>query len=63
MTENVEAALKFFDWAFRKGDDIAIELSYVPLPDSVADLVRNAWKTQIKNRARETVVELSSLRF
>lgn len=51
VTENVEAALKFFDWAYREGDVSAIDLGYVPLPDSVADLVRFAWKSQIKSRA------------
>lgn len=51
VTENVAETLKFFDWAYRKGDDIAIDLSYVPLPDNVAELVRNAWKKQIKSRA------------
>lgn len=55
VTENVEETLKFFDWAYRKGDDLAIELSYVPLPDSVAALVRNAWQVQIKNRAGQPV--------
>lgn len=49
VAENVEAALRFFDWAYRKGDAMAIELGYVPVPDSVADLVRNAWKTQLKS--------------
>lgn len=51
VTENVVDTLKFFDWAYRKGDQIALDLNYVPLPDSVADLVRNTWKTQIKNHA------------
>lgn len=55
VTENVAETLKFFDWAFRKGDAIAVDLSYVPLPDSVADLVRNAWRTQIKSRAGQSL--------
>lgn len=50
VAENVEATLRFFDWAYRKGDAIAVELGYVPVPDTVADLVRNAWKTQLKSR-------------
>lgn len=37
------AALKFFDWAFRHGDNMAAELEYVVLPDPVKQLVRNAW--------------------
>ncbi len=37
------AALKFFDWAFAKGDGMATDLEYVPLPDPVKALVRKAW--------------------
>lgn len=55
VTENVEATLKFFDWAYSKGGAIAVELGYVPLPDSVAEQVRNAWKTQIKSRAGQAL--------
>jgi len=32
-------ALKFFRWAFAKGDKMAEELDYVPLPDNVVALV------------------------
>ena len=28
-------ALKFFDWAYAKGDKMAEELDYVPMPDKV----------------------------
>jgi len=37
------AALKFFDWAFDKGDAMATDLEYVPLPEPVKALVRKAW--------------------
>jgi phosphate transport system substrate-binding protein len=42
------AALKFFDWAYKNGANMAAELDYVPLPDSLIKEVRNTWKTQIK---------------
>ncbi|HEV2555889.1 MAG TPA: phosphate ABC transporter substrate-binding protein PstS [Bosea sp. (in: a-proteobacteria)] len=42
--EEVQAALKFVDWAFKNGDAMALELDYVPLPANVKDQVRNAWK-------------------
>lgn len=32
-------ALAFFDWAYQKGDQMAEELDYIPLPGSVVDLV------------------------
>jgi phosphate transport system substrate-binding protein len=37
------AALKFFDWAYRNGDNMAADLEYVVLPDAVKNLVRNSW--------------------
>jgi phosphate transport system substrate-binding protein len=36
-------SLKFFDWAFINGDKMASELEYVPLPESVKNLVRASW--------------------
>ncbi len=42
-------ALKFFDWAFEKGDAMAVELDYIPMPATVSDLVRKSWAS-IKNK-------------
>ena len=36
--------VQFFDWAFKKGDKMAIELHYVPLPEKVKDMIREYWK-------------------
>jgi phosphate transport system substrate-binding protein len=41
-------ALKFFDWAYRHGAQMAADLDYVPLPDSLVKQVRETWKSQIK---------------
>jgi phosphate transport system substrate-binding protein len=49
--ENAKAVLKFFDWAYTKGDKMAAELDYIPMPDKVVKLIQNAWKTQIKDTA------------
>jgi phosphate transport system substrate-binding protein len=38
-------ALAFFDWAYQKGDGMAEELDYIPLPGSVVDLVHEAWRS------------------
>ena len=38
------AVMKFFDWGFAHGNTIAEQLLYVPLPASVQDAVRAAWK-------------------
>jgi phosphate transport system substrate-binding protein len=42
------AALKFFDWAYRNGGQMASQLDYVPLPESLVQQVRATWKSQIK---------------
>ena len=46
--EQGKEVLKFFDWAFKNGGDLAAELDYVPLPDNVADAIREIWKNEIK---------------
>jgi len=42
--EKNRKVVKFFDWAFRKGDDTAIRLHYVPLPPELKKKVRSYWK-------------------
>jgi phosphate transport system substrate-binding protein len=37
--------LSFFKWAYAKGDKMASDLDYVPLPDATVKLIENAWKT------------------
>jgi phosphate transport system substrate-binding protein len=44
-----EQVLKFFDWAYSHGDQMAADLDYVPLPDNVTDMIRKAWKAQVKD--------------
>jgi phosphate transport system substrate-binding protein len=36
-------ALKFFDWAYKNGDQMAAELSYVPMPDDIVALIQKSW--------------------
>lgn len=52
---NASNALKFFDWAFVNGDKMADELDYVPLPDSVKNLVRKQWAEQMKDNAGKPI--------
>ncbi|MFA7316186.1 MAG: phosphate ABC transporter substrate-binding protein PstS [Sulfuricella sp.] len=40
--------LKFFEWAYSKGDNMALELDYIPMPDSVVKLIQGSWKANIK---------------
>jgi phosphate transport system substrate-binding protein len=41
-------ALKFFDWGYKNGKQMASDLDYVPMPDSVVTLIEQTWKTKIK---------------
>jgi phosphate transport system substrate-binding protein len=41
--QQAQAALRFFDWAFSNGDAMSAELDYVPLPQSVEDIIRQHW--------------------
>jgi phosphate transport system substrate-binding protein len=45
-TDKAQSAevLKFFDWAFKNGKTLALELDYVPLPDTLtADIRSKVW--------------------
>jgi phosphate transport system substrate-binding protein len=41
--------LKFFDWAFKNGKKDALDLDYVPLPDSLTQQIRERVWSQIKH--------------
>ncbi len=43
--------LKFFDWAYKNGDPAAVELDYVPMPDTVTKQVEDAWRANLKDAA------------
>lgn len=47
--KTAERVLQFFDWAFSNGDAMAEELSYVPIPESVVQLIHGEWKTSLKD--------------
>ncbi len=42
--ETAAEVLKFFDWAYKNGGEMAASLDYVPMPEKVQHLVRSAWK-------------------
>lgn len=37
-------ALKFFQWGLEKGDQLAVSLDYVPLPDNAVKAIETSWK-------------------
>ena len=42
-------AIKFFKWAFEKGDKMAQELDYIPMPDTVVKQIEKTWSADIKS--------------
>jgi len=44
-----QEAIKFFKWAFEKGDKMAEDLDYIPMPDSVVKLIEKTWSADIKS--------------
>jgi len=45
--EDALTALKFFAWAYAKGDAMAEELDYVPIPDNVVRMIEQTWSSSI----------------
>ncbi len=49
--------LKFFDWAYANGSPLAAQLDYVPLPENVQNLIRKAWKNQIRDASGSAITK------
>ena len=43
LARKYKAVLSFFDWAYKNGDEAAVKLDYVPLPQPVKDMARQQW--------------------
>ncbi len=48
--EQAKRVLEFFDWCYRNGAEAARSLDYVPMPESVADMVRSTWSKVLRDR-------------
>lgn len=47
--------LRFFEWAYANGDEMALELDYIPMPDSVVKLIEDSWKANIKDKNGQAI--------
>ncbi|MFT5590168.1 MAG: phosphate transport system substrate-binding protein [Bradyrhizobium sp.] len=47
--------LKFFDWAYKNGGEMATELDYVAMPAAVVKLVEESWKAQLKDTSGKAI--------
>jgi phosphate transport system substrate-binding protein len=46
---DVAEALKFFAWAYTKGDQMALDLDYVPMPDKTVTAIQKVWASEVKD--------------
>jgi phosphate transport system substrate-binding protein len=53
-------ALKFFAWAYAKGDKMAQDLDYVPMPDKVVAAIQKVWATEVKDASGKPLFALSN---
>jgi phosphate transport system substrate-binding protein len=51
-------ALKFFAWAYTKGDKMAEDLDFVPMPDKVVGAIEKSW-LEIKDEKGQPVFTAS----
>ncbi len=49
--DNAKQVLKFFDWAYANGDQLATQLDYVPMPDAVVSIIKNEWHNSRRDQA------------
>ena len=52
-------ALKFFAWAYAKGDSMAKDLDYVPMPDNVVADIQKMWAAEIKDSSGKPLFALT----
>lgn len=55
--EQGRETLKFFDWAFKNGEQAAQSLDYITLPGSVVTEIRSQWRAKIKDASGKSLAE------
>ena len=53
--ENAKIVLKFFDWAYVNGGQLATSLDYVTLPNSVTKLIETSWTQNIRDNSGKAI--------
>lgn len=54
-SEKAKEVLRFFDWAYKDGDKLALDLDYIPMPGEVVKLVQAEWKSKIKDASGKPI--------
>jgi len=45
--ETAATMLRFFDWCYAHGAEMAIEKDYVPIPENVVEMIQTSWEEQL----------------
>jgi phosphate transport system substrate-binding protein len=53
--DSSKEALKFFSWAYEKGDQMALDLDYVPMPNNVVAAIKKVWSGDVKDGSGKPV--------
>jgi phosphate transport system substrate-binding protein len=53
--ENGKEVLKFFNWAYANGGNMAESLDYVPMPEKVIKLIHASWKNNIRSEQGKAI--------
>ena len=53
--DSAKEVLKFFAWAFDNGDQMAVALDYVPMPDPVVKLIQADWKAKLRDASGKAI--------
>ncbi len=57
---DAKIALEFFDWAYKNGSQLAKDLDYVPMPESVVKLIRQTWASEVKDADGKTIYAVTN---
>ena len=52
--QSAAAVLQFFDWAYTRGDQTALALDYIAMPDAVKPLIQQSW-ANIRDQAGQPI--------
>lgn len=50
-----QAMVDFFEWSYDKGDAMAETLDFIPMPNSVVELVEKTWETQLTYQGKPLI--------
>ncbi|NNC23523.1 phosphate ABC transporter substrate-binding protein PstS [Salinisphaera sp. USBA-960] len=50
-----QAVLKFYNWSYKQGDEMAKNLDYVPLPSGLIKQIRAKWESQLQGEDGSSV--------